>query len=75
MAEILAIVDKNLLPTPMAAFARSYNENIPDSFPRATLKALREFELLHPSLFKKSHEWIIDRHRKKLMDWLLSYKG
>ena len=66
--------DINLSPTSTAVFVQNYNKNIPDTFPRATLKALEKFQILHPSLFKKSKEWVIDRHRKKLIDWLSSYK-
>jgi hypothetical protein len=64
----------NLSPASTAVFVQYYNKNIPDAFPRATLKALETFQISHPSLFKESKKWIIDKHRKKLMDWLLSYK-
>jgi hypothetical protein len=64
----------NLSPASTAVFVQYYNKNIPEAFPRATLKALEKFQILHPSLFKESRGWTIDRHRKKLIDWLSSYK-
>jgi hypothetical protein len=64
----------NLSPASTAVFVHYYNENIPEAFPRATLKALEKFQILHPSLFKENNGWTIDRHRKKLIDWLSSYK-
>ena len=47
--------------------------NIPETFPRASLSALEKFKVAHPGLFKGKGDWIIDKHRKKLMDWLASY--
>ena len=66
-------LDINSIGTSAAVFVQYYNENIPVAFPRATLKTLEKFRVSHPSLFKESGDWIIDRHRKKLMDWLASY--
>jgi hypothetical protein len=66
--------DVNAIATTTALFVEYYNENIPEAFPRATLKALEKFKIAHPVLFKESSEWTIDRHRKKLMDWLASYR-
>ena len=54
-------------------FIEYYNENIPVGFPKASLKALEEFKATHPALFKESNKWTIDKHRKKLMDWLVSH--
>ena len=62
-------------PASTAVFTQYYNENIPEAFPRATEKALETFQAMHPSLFKGSLKWTIEKHRKKLMDWLTSYKG
>ena len=63
-----------LSPASTAVFVQYYNENIPEAFPHATLKALERFQALHPSLFKGSPDWTVEKHRKKLMDWLPSYK-
>ncbi|OGZ08165.1 MAG: hypothetical protein A3D65_03420 [Candidatus Lloydbacteria bacterium RIFCSPHIGHO2_02_FULL_50_13] len=51
----------------------SYNKSIPAEFPRASVKSLKRFQAMHPGLFKNGNEWSIDKHRKKLMDWLPSY--
>lgn len=67
-------VDVNLVGTPTKVFVEYYNKNIPDAFPRATLKTLEKFQTLYPSLFKEGCEWTINKHRKKLMDWLSSYR-
>jgi hypothetical protein len=64
--------DSNLIGTSVDAFADYYNKNIPRDFPRATPKALAEFHKSYPSLFKDD-KWIINKHRKKLMDWLVSH--
>ena len=69
--------DKNLelnqIKTPLLAFMESYNKSIPVSFPHVSVKILKNFQALHPILFKHSTEWSIDKHRKRLMDWLPSY--
>ncbi len=49
-----------------------YNKNIPENLPRVTIKMLREFQAQNPSLFKHGNAWSIERHRKKVMDWLYS---
>lgn len=51
-------------------FVTSYNENLPESFPRASQVFLREFQKAYPGLFKDDKEWSLDQHRKKFMDWL-----
>ncbi|MDP3963338.1 MAG: hypothetical protein Q8Q39_02470 [bacterium] len=60
--------------TPPSVFMESYNKGIPSGFPHASIELLKQFQALHPSLFKSGDEWSIDRHRKKLMDWLVSYR-
>ena len=66
--------DINLIGKPISDFIDYYNENIPPSFPRATRKALEAFKVAYPSLFIKGVEdWTIEKHRKKLMDWLASH--
>ncbi len=54
----------------IAAFLKSYNEDIPAGFPRASLPLLRQFARIYPELFKTGTTWSLDQHRKKLMDWL-----
>ena len=64
--------DINCIGTSAAVFLQNYNENIPGVFPQATTKTLEKFQTTHPSLFKGNNEWIVDKHRKKFMDWLVS---
>lgn len=65
-------LELNQVRTSLAVFMESYNKSIPVSFPRASVKILKQFQTLHPVLFKHSDEWSIDKHRKKVMDWLPS---
>ncbi|MBI1833423.1 MAG: hypothetical protein HYR90_01210 [Candidatus Andersenbacteria bacterium] len=65
--------DTNLIGNSTEVFVTYYNRNIPDAFPHATRKTLNVFKAQYPSLFKENGEWIIDKHRKKYMDWLASY--
>ena len=51
-------------------FLKAYNQNIPDSFPRASVKKLEKFQEAYPALFKRGKMWSIALHRKKIMDWL-----
>ncbi|MBI4065896.1 hypothetical protein HY412_01755 [Candidatus Kaiserbacteria bacterium] len=53
-------------------FMKSYNEDLPSQFPRASLALLKEFRKAHTTLFKDSGSWSLDQHRKKVMDWLTS---
>ena len=55
-------------------FLRAYNETVPEAFPRASARILKEFQDANPSLFKDTKEWTIDKHRKKFMDWISSYQ-
>ena len=66
--------DVNFIGSTSDVFIKYYNENIPASFPRATIKILKKFQPQYPTLFKKNGEWTINKHRKKLMDWLSSYR-
>lgn len=66
--------DVNLIGSSTKVFVQYYNKNIPDAFPRATLKTLEKFQTRYPSLFKENGEWTINKHRKKLMDWLSSHR-
>ena len=53
-------------------FLKSYNQDLPATFLRATLPLLREFRETYASLFKNTDQWSLDQHRKKVMDWLPS---
>lgn len=57
-------------PTPQSEFREYYNDNIPKSFPKATPDDLKEFKSTHSSLFEGTKGWVIEKHRKRLMDWL-----
>lgn len=67
--------DVNTIGKSAAVFTQYYNENIPGIFPQVTAKDLEKFRVAHPNLFKGSSEWTIDKHRKKLMDWLVSNRN
>ncbi|TSC69860.1 MAG: hypothetical protein G01um101470_943 [Parcubacteria group bacterium Gr01-1014_70] len=62
----------NQMGTTLSVFMETYNKSIPAGFPPASVPTLKKFQALHPVLFKKGDEWSIDKHRKKLMDWLPS---
>ena len=64
----------NKIATSAVVFMESYNKSVPSGFPRVSAKALKEFQSVHPMLFKHGDEWSIDRHRKRLMDWLTSHQ-
>jgi hypothetical protein len=64
----------NFAETTLDGFIEYYNKNIPASFPRATKEALTEFKTTHTALFDDNGLWTIDKHRRRLMDWLPSYK-
>lgn len=66
-------IELNQTPIPLSAFLESYNKNIPASFPRASVTALKKFQIMHPALFKNGDMWSMALHRKKLMDWLSGY--
>lgn len=51
-------------------FLKSYNQNMPESFPRASAALLKKFKDSHPLLFKHGNLWSLDEHRKKIMDWI-----
>ena len=62
----------NEIKTTLLAFMESYNNGLPASFPHSSVKILKAFQTLHPGLFRNGDEWSIDKHRKRLMDWLSS---
>lgn len=51
-------------------FLKSYNTNIPESFPKATLPLLLKYKDEHRSFFKHKELWSLSEHRKKILDWL-----
>ncbi len=65
--------ERNQAATSLAVFMESYNQGIPAGFPRASVRALKQFQVTYPMLFKNGDFWSIDRHRKRLMDWLLAH--
>ena len=65
--------EANLVGALSRDFVQYYNENIPRGFPHVSVKTLEEFQVTHPALFKEDKKWTIDKHRKKLMDWLVSH--
>ena len=66
-------LEKSLIQTNSVVFLEEYNKNLPVSFPKASLSALEEFHEKHPFLFKGgTDKWSMDKHRKRLMDWLSS---
>lgn len=65
----------NQIRTSLLIFMESYNDSIPAGFPHASVKILKRFQVLNPLLFKHGDEWSIDKHRKRFMDWLSSYRG
>ena len=62
----------NEAPVTLAAFLKGYNKNISTNFPRASVAMLKKFQETHPALFNGKDGWSIDKHRKKLIDWLSS---
>ncbi|OHA64740.1 MAG: hypothetical protein A2672_00990 [Candidatus Wildermuthbacteria bacterium RIFCSPHIGHO2_01_FULL_49_22b] len=65
-------LEKNQETVSLASFMETYNKSVPESFPVASIKTLKQFQETYPSLFKKEGEWCIDRHRKRFMDWSFS---
>ncbi|OGN05737.1 MAG: hypothetical protein A2831_03660 [Candidatus Yanofskybacteria bacterium RIFCSPHIGHO2_01_FULL_44_17] len=62
----------NEAPVTLAVFLEAYNKGLPAGFSRATVRTLRKFQEAHPTFFKGKDMWSIDRHRKRLFDWLSS---
>jgi len=63
----------NFVGLSLAEFINYYNKNTPVAMPRATKEALLAFQVSHPTIFEKSGLWTIDKHRRRVMDWLSSY--
>lgn len=64
--------DINSIKTSVVDFVAYYNLNIPKSFPRASLQSMEKFRATYASLFNGVDDWSIEKHRKKVMDWLSS---
>ncbi|MBI4134659.1 MAG: hypothetical protein HY471_00925 [Candidatus Sungbacteria bacterium] len=60
--------------TSLLIFMESYNKSLPSGFSPVSAKELKEFQASRPSLFRNKDEWSIDKHRKRLMDWLSSHR-
>ena len=60
----------NEIELSLAEFLKSFNLNMPESFPQVSEAQLLKFKAEHAGLFKKSNTWSLDHHRKKVMDWL-----
>ena len=63
-------LEPNLVEETTAVFAQHYNKSIPETFPRVSVRILEQFQTAYPALFKGKREWTVDKHRKKVMDWL-----
>ncbi|MBI2023447.1 hypothetical protein HYT01_02710 [Candidatus Giovannonibacteria bacterium] len=64
------VLELNMTYTTLVVFLEAYNKSIPVGFPAASVKTLKAFQTIYPSLFKHGDSWSIERHRKKVMDWL-----
>ena len=60
----------NQTATTLAVFMESYNKSIPAEYPHASATLLKKFQIANLALFKHGDSWSVDRHRKKVMDWL-----
>lgn len=59
----------------LATFLESYNHTIPADFPHASVPILKKFQTIYPTLFKNGDTWSVALHRKKVIDWLSSYRN
>lgn len=64
--------DPNFTKVSLMVFIDYYNQHIPEGFPKASEAILNKFKETHSSLFSGDNNWTIDKHRKKLMDWIPS---
>ena len=67
-------IDLSQVQTSLEVFLESYNRNIPAGFPRASVAILKKFQSIYPTLFKHGNTWSIALYRKKVIDWLSSYR-
>ncbi len=75
MKDLVKKPDVSLIQLSLPDFLKSYNQNIPEGFPRASLSLLQKFKTEHASFFKHGELWSLDEHRKKIVDWLSLNKG
>jgi len=68
------ILEKNQKMISASEFLTSYNKSIPAAFPQASVADLKEFATVNGRLFSTPGEWSLEKHRKRLMDWLPSYR-
>jgi hypothetical protein len=61
---------ENKVQLSISDFMVSFNKNMPEGFPRVSLALLKKFQAAHEMLFKNGDLWSLERHRKKLIDWL-----
>ncbi|OHA66748.1 MAG: hypothetical protein A3C82_01345 [Candidatus Wildermuthbacteria bacterium RIFCSPHIGHO2_02_FULL_47_12] len=67
--------DLSQIQTSLEVFLEDYNRNIPVGFPRASVAILKKFQSIYPSIFKHGNTWSIALYRKKVIDWLSSYRN
>ena len=61
---------------PVAVFIDLYNKSLPTGYPAASAAKLEKFRNAYPQLFKAgANLWSIDKHRKRVMDWLSSHEN
>ncbi|MHB8652170.1 MAG: hypothetical protein ACYC8S_03485 [Minisyncoccota bacterium] len=63
-------LNEGQLQVSLSDFLVSYNKNIPKEFPRASAELLEKFQAAHAPLFTNGDLWSLERHRKRLIDWL-----
>ena len=63
-------LELNQAYTTVDVFMKSYNQTIPQGFPVVSVAMLKKFQEANPSIFSNKDKWSIEKHRKKLMDWL-----
>jgi hypothetical protein len=68
------VLEKNQKMISSAEFLASYNASIPVAFPRASAADLEEFATVNGRLFSTPGEWSLEKHRKRFMDWLPSFR-
>lgn len=68
-------VDHSVEQTSLGVFLKTYNSNLPVGFPKATVSILRKFQSIYPTLFKNGNTWSVALCRKKVIDWLSSYRN
>lgn len=54
----------------LARFVAIYNEGLPREYPRASSALLELYRRTYPSQFRPDDLWSLDKHRKKVMNWI-----